>query len=244
MRHPGPEKVVGILGGMGPEATVDLMQRIIRLTSAKDDIDHIRCLVDNNPKIPSRIKALIEGNGESPGPCMAGMAKNLESWGADFIVIPCNTAHYYHPEVQKAVQVPVLNIIELVVAACLRHTPGLRKAGLLASPAVRLTGLYERVFAQHQVEVVYPAPAQEELLLGAIRQVKAGDNGSGPRTVMASTAEHLAGRGAELAIIACTELSAIADAPFSIPQIDAAEVLAEAVVAYAKNQLGRPPAPQ
>ena len=106
MPHPAPEKIVGIIGGMGPEATVDLMQRVIRLTPAKDDSAHIRCLVDDNPKIPSRIKALIEGTGESPGPAIAATAKNLESWGADFIAIPCNTAHYYHAEAQAAVSIP------------------------------------------------------------------------------------------------------------------------------------------
>ncbi len=87
-----PEKVVGIIGGMGPEATVDLMRRIIANTPALDDIDHIRCIVDNNPKIPSRIKALIEADGESPGPVMAAMGKSLEAYGVDFLAIPCNTA--------------------------------------------------------------------------------------------------------------------------------------------------------
>ncbi len=85
------EKVVGIIGGMGPEATEDLMQRIIRLTPARDDIDHIRCIVDNNPKIPSRVRAIIQGDGESPAPCLSDMAKRLESWGADFLAIPCNS---------------------------------------------------------------------------------------------------------------------------------------------------------
>ena len=97
---------------MGPEATVDLMQRIIRLTPALDDADHIRCIVDNNPKVPSRIKAIIEGDGEDPGPCMADMGRRLESWGADFLVIACNTAHYYYGAVQKAVNIPVINLIE------------------------------------------------------------------------------------------------------------------------------------
>jgi aspartate/glutamate racemase len=71
------EKIVGIIGGMGPEATVDLMQRIIRLTPATDDMDHIRCIVDNNPKVPSRIKAIIEGDGQDPGPVMADMAGRI-----------------------------------------------------------------------------------------------------------------------------------------------------------------------
>ena len=108
------DKTVGIIGGMGPEATVDLMQRIIRLTPARDDIDHIRCIVDNNPKVPSRIKAIIEKTGEDPGPCMADMGRRLENAGADFLVIACNTAHYYYDAVQKAVSIPVINLIELV----------------------------------------------------------------------------------------------------------------------------------
>ena len=87
------ELVAGILGGMGPEATVDLMHRIIAHTDARDDIDHVRCIVDNNPKVPSRIKALLEGGGESPAPCMADMGRRLEAWGADFLCIACNTAH-------------------------------------------------------------------------------------------------------------------------------------------------------
>jgi aspartate racemase len=83
------EMVVGILGGMGPEATVDLMQRLIRLTPAADDLDHIRCIIDNNPKIPSRIKAIIEGSGESPVPCLVQMARGLEACGVAFLAIPC-----------------------------------------------------------------------------------------------------------------------------------------------------------
>ena len=108
------QKVVGIIGGMGPGATIDLMKRIICLTPALDDIDHIRCIVDNNPKVPSRIKAIIEGNGEDPGPCMADMGKCLESFGADFLVIACNTAHYYYDVIQNAVNIPVINLIDIV----------------------------------------------------------------------------------------------------------------------------------
>lgn len=236
MTQPAPEKVVGIIGGMGPEATVDLMQRVIRLTPAGDDADHIRCLVDNNPKIPSRIKAIIEGTGESPGPAIAAAAKNLESWGADFLVIPCNTAHYYYADAQNAVQVPVLNLVDLVVDACLRRIPGLRAVGMLASPAVRMTGLYERRFSPEGVEVIYPAAGQEERLFEAIKMVKAGNTGPEPRRVLHEVADGLAWRGAGLAIIACTELSAIADPSYSLPHLDAAEVLAEAIVAFVKGK--------
>src|ERR1700723_4357749 len=88
-------RIVGIIGGMGPEATVDLMRRVIAATPARDDADHIHLLVDNNPKVPSRIAALIDGTGCDPAPALCEMAKGLEAQGADFLVIPCNTAHYY-----------------------------------------------------------------------------------------------------------------------------------------------------
>ena len=136
------EKTAGILGGMGPEATVDLMRRIIAHTDARDDADHVRCIVDNNPKVPSRIKALLEGGGVSPGPCLADMARRLEAWGADFLCMACNTAHNYYGEVRAAVGIPVLNMVELTARAASELAPG-GAAGILASPAVRLTGLYE-----------------------------------------------------------------------------------------------------
>ena len=152
------EKIVGILGGMGPEATVDLMQRIIRLTPALDDVDHIRCIVDNNPKVPSRIKAIIEGDGEDPGPCMADMGRRLEAWGADFLAIACNTAHYYYDAVQNAVGIPVLNLIDLVARHIKTRFPDQGIVGILASPAVAITGLYAKRFEPMGIEDVWPDP--------------------------------------------------------------------------------------
>ena len=127
------EKVVGIIGGMGPAATVDLMGRIIKATPALDDVDHIRVVVDNNPKVPSRIQALIKGDGESPEPCLIEMARKLAAWGVDLLAMPCNTAHYYHQALQDAVAVPFLNMIDLAVEATASDHPtvrGSRIAGL------------------------------------------------------------------------------------------------------------------
>lgn len=229
------EKVVGILGGMGPEATVDLMQRLIRLTPARDDIDHIRCIVDNNPKVPSRIKAIIEGTGESPAPCLADMARRLEAWGADFLVIPCNTAHYYYPDVQAAVRIPVVNLIQLMVDTVVERMPGVRKAGLLASPAVRITGLYEVPFGARGVEVVYPEVFEEGRLLKVIKDIKAGRVDEDVRKAFADVVANVALRGAEVGIVACTELGVIGEQGFCMPVFDAAEVLAEEIVAVVKH---------
>jgi aspartate racemase len=203
------EKIVGILGGMGPEATVDLMQRIIALTPALDDIDHIRCIVDNNPKVPSRIKAIVEGKGEDPGPCMADMGRRLESWGAHFLVIACNTAHYYYDAVQDAVNIPVINLIDLVSTHVKTNFPEHDKVGLLASPAVAMTGLYAKQFKQMGIQEVWPDPEYQELLLEVIKAVKKGDTGPGVCNDYHKVCKNLLDKDARIAIIACTELSAL-----------------------------------
>lgn len=229
------EKIVGILGGMGPEATVDLMQRIIRLTPALDDADHIRCIVDSNPKVPSRIKAIIEGGGEDPGPCMADMGRRLESWGADFLVIACNTAHHYYDAVQQAVDIPVINLIGLVTRHVKGHFPDQDRVGILASPAVAMTGLYAQRFKPMGIEDVWPDPDHQERLLGIIKAVKQGDTGERVRADYAGVCENLKQRGASLAIIACTELSALGGT-LPIDCVDAAEVLANEIVQVATNR--------
>ena len=225
------EKVVGIIGGMGPEATVDMMSRVIRATPAKDDIDHIRMLVDNNPKIPSRIKAVIEGTGESPAPCMIKMAQNLVAWGADFLVIPCNTAHYYYNAVQAAVDVPVLNMIDLTVAAITMENPEVRRPGLLASTAVLMTGLYKKRFAEKGLDLVTPSDSVQEKVMTAIRQIKTGNFGSREIKAANGAAQDLIASGADVLIVACTELSIISSAfKSSVRLYDTSQILAEAVV--------------
>ncbi len=228
------DKTVGILGGMGPEATVDLMQRIINLTPALDDADHIRCIVDNNPKVPSRIKAIIEGHGEDPGPCMADMGSRLESWGADFLVIACNTAHHYYKYVQDAVHIPVIHLVGLVTDHLIRRFPDHRKIGILASPAVAMTGLYTQRFVPMGLTDVWPDPEAQDCLLQVIKSVKRGDTGPDVTQAYKSVCRNLSDKGATTAIVACTELSAL-NTDLPVLSVDAAQVLAQEIVDVAKN---------
>ncbi len=230
------EKVVGIIGGMGPEATVDLMRRIIRLTPALDDQDHVRCIVDNNPKIPSRIKAIIDGDGKDPVPTLVDMAKRLELWGADFLAIPCNTAHYYYDEISNAVHIPVLNMVDLLVEILLKEHSLSKKIGLLASPAIRMTKLYETRFASVGLDPVYPDKKSEDDLFKVIRMVKSGKTGEDVLDAYKAVCSHLKSKGADIAIIACTELSALKCNP-PIQTIDAAQVLAQRIVDIAKGTM-------
>jgi len=228
------EKIVGIIGGMGPEATVDLMQRIIANTVALDDIDHIHCIVDNNPKIPSRIKAILGEGAENPGPCMADMARRLEHYGADFLVIPCNTAHYYYEHVAEAVSIPVVHLIDLVVHTLLLENPHLREVGILGSTTIVKTGLYATRFQARGVKVVYPEGQLQDKLFALIRMVKSGQTGGEASEQLVDICNNLAKKGIDLCILGCTELGVIkADLP--IRSIDAAELLAKEIVAIVKH---------
>ena len=232
-----PDKVVGVIGGMGPEATVDLMMRVNRATPAEDDIDHIRMVVDNNPKVPSRIKAIIEGTGESPAPCMAEMARKLADSGADFLVIPCNTAHYYYDEVRRAVDIPVMNMIDVTIETVLNENASIRTVGLLASKAVLMTGLYTKPFKGKGIDVIYPSPELQDLLMASVRKIKTGKYDIGDREVLQSAAEELVRKRSEALIVGCTELSIICDGlDAGVKVYDASQVLAESIVRMAKGR--------
>ncbi|HSP01184.1 MAG TPA: amino acid racemase [Thioalkalivibrio sp.] len=228
-------KSVGILGGMGPEATVDLMSRIIKATPAKDDRDHIRMLVDNNPQVPSRIEALEEGGGASPVPCLQAMARRLALWGVDLLAMPCNTAHYYHPQIQQAVAIPVLNMLDLSATAVRQRCPEARTVGLLASTASVRLKLYAPALGRQDLQLLTPATEVQEALMSAIRQIKAGVNPNGVVSTLQQTADSLIQAGADVLLVACTELSIVSDRlRVARPWLDSAQILAEAVVRHAR----------
>ena len=232
-------RTVGVLGGMGPEATVDLMRRVVAGTPARDDADHVRMLVDCNPRVPSRIAALLEGTGESPVPCLVEMARGLERHGADFLAIPCNTAHHYHAEVAAAVRVPVLNLIDMTARDAAGLCPDLTRVGLLASTALPRIRLYEPWFERLGARVLYPGPGLQQELMALIRAVKAGRHTAAQVAACHRAAEDLEARGAQCLVVACTELSMVVERlRTDLPVCDAADVLARAVI---REALGRLP---
>lgn len=225
-------KTVGILGGMGPEATVDLMSKIIRATPAKTDQEHIRLLVDNNPQVPSRIDAILEGS-ENPGLVLAEMAKGLENWGAEMLAIPCNTAHYYVQYVMEAVNIPVVNMIEETIQVIVAS--GIKNIALLATTATLKTKLYEEKLIQAGLEVILPDPEFQEEIMRAIYGVKSGDY---PKAygAIAKVLEHVQSRGAQGVIPGCTELPLIISKDnCSLEIFDPTTILAKEIVARAYN---------
>lgn len=229
-------KILGILGGMGPEATVDFMEKIIKATPATDDYDHIHMLVDNNPQIPSRVEAIL-GSGESPAPVLIKMARNLEKWGADFLAIPCNTAHFYYDDVKNAVNIPVLNMIKITRDRVLREISNIKKVGLLASTAVIITKLYHNIFNEDNIEIIIPEDNMQKRVMGIIFAVKANKCTEKEVQDFQEIINHLRHKGVEAIIIACTELSVLLKEIKcnNIPIFDAAQIMAEEVVHIVKE---------
>lgn len=226
---------VGILGGMGPEATVLLMQRIIAATPARDDSDHIPLIVDQNPQVPSRIRHLIEGTGEDPGPVLAGMALRLEAAGAEALAMPCNTAHHYAPAIRAAVSVPFIDMVALSAAraAALAGVGG--TVGILASPAVRRTGLFDSAFAKVGISPAYAK--DEDSMLATIRQIKADGPVLSARAALLSASQALLDNGAQVQMIACTEFSLIADSVGQAARVfDTLDVLVHGIREFALGQ--------
>ncbi|WP_297772367.1 amino acid racemase [uncultured Roseovarius sp.] len=226
-------KTVGVLGGMGPEATILLMQKVIRAVPARDDADHVPLIVHQNPQVPSRIKALIDGGGEDPGPTLARMARDLEAAGAGALAMPCNTAHHYAPAVASATSLPFLDMLELTAASLADR--GAHRIGMLASPATRLARVFEAPFARHGLTPVFLP--DDSGILALIRAVKAGEAvaGLGPR--LADEAGALVGLGADHLLVACTELSLMTDAlPAQVPHTDSLDCLTAAIVGFARGQ--------
>lgn len=234
------EKTVGVIGGMGPEATVELMRRIIAATPAVDDVDHIHVIVDNNPKVPSRIKALIEGGGDDPAPVIAAMARRLEAAGADLLALPCNSAHHYLGAARSAVAIPVLDMVDLSVRRLAAMAPKPERIGMLASPAVRLTGLFDRRCAREDIAVVYPEGEDDAAVLALIRAIKAGRPLDDLLQAHDRVTARLEERGAAVHLIACTELSITARPRAAhTPVVDTLDCLVQAIVAEVKGPPGR-----
>lgn len=231
----GAEKVVGVLGGMGPEATADFFQKLLKITPARSDQEHLRILIDCNAKIPDRMAAIL-GDGEDPTPVLQSMARGLQSSGAELIVIPCNTAHYYHQAIQEAVQVPVLHIQREMFKALMKRYPGLQKAGLLATTATIRTKLFQSYAEQAKVELLTPETEdQEGLIMAGIRATKAGDKETA-RTLVHQAARRLRERGVEALIAGCTEIPLVLqDGDVGIPVLDSTQILAEATLAAARQ---------
>jgi aspartate racemase len=200
-----------------------LMQRLLAAVPARDDADHIPLIVHQNTAVPSRIKRLIDGTGEGPGPVLAQMARDLRAAGAQALAMPCNTAHAYAAEIIAATALPFLDMLGATVASLPKG-----RVTMLASPTVRLTGAFDAQFADAGIEPVWPE--DEGPVLALIRRVKTGDTGPEAHQAMATLAKATEGH----ILVACTELSLLTGA-LARPYTDSLDCLVMAIRDFAQS---------
>jgi aspartate racemase len=233
-------KMIGVLGGMGPAATADFYQKIIRATPAKTDQEHLKVLIFGNPQVPDRTAA-IRGEGPSPLSILVAGAEVLVQGGADFITIPCVTAHYCYEALQRAVSVPILHLVGETATAVVNEYPGFRRLGLLATTGTLESRLFEPYFEPRGFTILTPDPAvQAAVVMEAIYAVKHGESLARPRRLIREAAEHLQARGVQAIIAGCTEVPLVLqDGDLPVPVIDPTRILAQAAVRRALD-LDRP----
>ena len=231
------KKSIGILGGMGPLATADLFRKIVTMTKAGCDNDHIRIYIDDNASIPDRTAAILSG-GRDPIPFMADSLKKLATCGAGCIIMPCNTAHYFLPRLQDMTEIPFLSMLEATAKACAKEFPG-KTAAILATKGTLATGLYEQALAKEAVAYLVPDAEEQDALMRVIYDgVKADAQPESYRADMEMVLTRLAEKGADYFILGCTELPLAAEL-LSIPQttIDPTAELAKAAILFCGYEL-------
>lgn len=213
-------KLLGILGGMGPAATIDFMKNILDLTKASTDQDHIPTITYNNTQVPDRNEAYLR-NGESPLPELLKSAEVLFGAGVDLIAIPCNTAHIWFDDLKKSAKGEILNMIEISV----NEIPEGSKVGIISTTPVRLSGLYSKPLEERGCEVVLPE--DQEKIMRAIYLVKAGDLDKA-RGEFKNEVKKLEEKGIKYLLAGCTEVPvALSQKDIAATMIDPMKKLAE-----------------
>lgn len=229
------EKIIGILGGMGPEATRDLFANIIRFTPSKKDQDHLHIIIDNNPKIPDRTAAII-ADGEDPVPFMVESGRRLAQSGVDFIVIPCISAHYFIDQLRSQVNVPILSVLEEVGKAVKKST--VITVGLLATDGTITGRHFKEKLAEYGLETLVPNKGYQQSVMKAIYTIKSDPKGrkrNQCRVWLKLAANHLIANGAATIIAGCTEIPlALFSEDISVPLYNPLEIIAKAAVKKCK----------
>jgi aspartate racemase len=234
------KKTIGILGGMGPEATAHFFSLIIKQTAAAKDQDHVPVLIYNLPQVPERTPAIL-GQGPSPVPLLRKGVRTLARAGAGFIVIPCISAHAFLPEIQRASPVPILSLLDEALAGAKKKRPELKRAGLLASTGTVRSEFFAKTFAKAGIEIITPLEKEQAKVMEAVfgkRGVKAGFTKGRPRKLVLDVARRLIRRGAEAVIVGCTEIPLVLrDEDIPVPLIEPMRIGAQACVIKAGYRL-------
>lgn len=221
--------LLGVLGGMGPLATLDFQHRLLEATPAQRDQQQLPSVVWNVPQIPDRQHALA-GRGPSPLPQLLRAVAKLNQAGATHIAIPCNTAHHWYDALNAASDAPILHIVEATTHALFAQQNRPRRVGLIATHGTLEAGWYQRALAARGIEPLVPTPQElATWFVPGCYAVKRGALEEGG-TLLSTLATALFARGAETLVLACTEVPlalAAVNAPFLAQTFDPAQALAQ-----------------
>jgi aspartate racemase len=227
--------MIGVLGGMGPAATVDFLAKLVGLAAAARDQDHVPVVVVSDPRIPDRVAPIMAGRGPSPLPALRARVRTLEQAGAAAIAIPCHTAHFWYDELRATSNVPILHIADAALAELARRGGTDRPVGLLATAATLKAGFYqERLGAAGYTCILPTAEIMATCVLPAIALVKR-DRAAEAAALLPRALEHLMQRGAEGVLLACTELPLATPATCRAACVDATAALARACIAWHRD---------
>ncbi len=234
MHKPPSADLLGILGGMGPLAGSTFATRLVALTAAGCDQEHIPVLLCNDPRVPDRTSARL-GQGEDPLAAMMAGIRRLEGAGARLIAIPCNTAHLWYAQMAQQARVPLLHIVDAVCEDLARLGVVKARIGLMGTPATLKLGLYQGPLAQRGHSVIVPDEEELQMCVDAIAAVK-GNRPDDAFAPAAACIRRLVARGAEAVVLGCTEL------PLAVPHAQRAAlgtVLTDSIDALARAAIER-----
>jgi aspartate racemase len=224
-------QTVGILGGMGPHATVDFYGKVVEETAAATDQEHLKIVIWADPTVPDRTRAVLHG-GHSPLPWLVRGAARLEALGADLVAMPCNTAHVFLPQLREVAGIPLLDMVEESALAARNLVPDRGRVGLLATNATVHSGLYHQRLTSAGITVETPDNGVQDRVMRAIHTIKSGRDKDAATAMLRQACRHLLDRGVRALIAACTEIPLALDASdLAVPVLDPTRILAQAVVA-------------
>lgn len=230
-------KTLGVIGGLGPMATAYLLQRVIEMTDAKTDQEHLDVIVFDRPQVPDRTAYILDHSKPSPLPSMQATARTLEKLGAGCLCAPCVTSHCFYRELSQSVSVPFLNMVTETTAELTRA--GKKRVGIMATTGTLNTGLFQAAFSSGSLEAVFPSPEGQKLVMSLIYdEIKAGKPADLEKFYKVSDALHQ--NGCDSIVLGCTELSLIKKSfPLGEGFLDTLEVLAKRAVETCGGPLKR-----
>lgn len=225
------KKVCGIIGGMGPLATVDFFYKVVINTKANCDNEHVHLIIDNNTSIPDRSNYILSKT-NSPFQQLLNSAKKLESAGCNFLCIPCNTCHYFYDDIKKEIKIPIINMIEEVMIYLTKHN--IKTVGLLSSTGTIKSHIYDKFATKYGITLLKPNAIEQEIVMSFIYDEVKSKSSNYNLDGILSVIENLKDKNIEALILGCTELPiALNENNTKITCIDSTLILAKKVITYA-----------